>query len=272
MKKFVNAPIVQKMCEVTRQSYERYWDERNGGNVSVRALLEEVVGYEDNQTVLRSFDLGFDASALAGYYYLVTGTGRYFRNVIKQPELDLGLVRISEDGQLADLLWGFADGGKPTSEFPSHLMSHIERLKVNPDQRVVFHCHPTNLIALTFTQDLDERHLSRLLWKMQAESLVVFPEGIGVIPYMTPGTTEIGATTAAKMSEYQAVIWPHHGLFASGASLDETYGLVEVIEKAAMIYSQVGAQGGVIKQEITDQQLKELADAFGVTPHAGFLD
>ena len=272
MVKFVTAPIVQKICEVTRQSYERYWDERNGGNVSVRVLPEEVAGYEDNQAVLRSFDLGFDASALAGYYYLVTGTGRYFRNVINQPELDLGLVRISEDGQSADLLWGFADGGKPTSEFPSHLMSHIVRLKVNPDQRVVFHCHPTNLIALTFTQDLDERHLSRLLWKMQAESLVVFPEGIGVIPYMTPGTTEIGAATAAKMGEYQAVIWPHHGLFASGASLDETYGLVEVIEKAAMIYSQVGAQGGVIKQEITDQQLKELADAFGVTPHAGFLD
>ncbi|MER0122635.1 rhamnulose-1-phosphate aldolase [Streptococcus sp. ZJ93] len=270
--KFVDAAIVKKMCEVTRESYERYWDERNGGNVSVRVLPEEVAGYEDNQEVIRSFDLGFDASRLAGFYYLVTGTGRYFRNIIHQPELDLGLVQISEDGKTADLLWGFADGGKPTSEFPSHLMSHMERLTVNPEQRVVFHCHPTNLIALTFTQELEERHLSRLLWKMQAESLVVFPEGIGVIPYMTPGTREIGQATAKKMREFQAVIWPHHGLFASGVSLDETYGLVEVIEKAAMIYTQVGAQGGVVKQEITDQQLKELAQAFGVMPHEGFLD
>ncbi|MBF0777588.1 rhamnulose-1-phosphate aldolase [Streptococcus cuniculi] len=260
------------MCEVTRESYERYWDERNGGNVSVCVLPEEVAGYEDNQTVIRSFDLGFDAPSLSGFYYLVTGTGRYFRNILHQPELDLGLVQISEDGQSAHLLWGFADGGKPTSEFPSHLMSHMERLKVNPEQRVVFHCHPTNLIALTFTQDLDERHLSRLLWKMQAESLVVFPEGIGVIPYMTPGTREIGQATAEKMSEFQAVIWPHHGLFASGVSLDETYGLVEVIEKAAMIYSQIGAQGGSIKQDITDQQLVALAHAFGVTPHSGFLE
>nr|ANJ64218.1 rhamnulose-1-phosphate aldolase [Streptococcus suis] len=87
-------------------------------------------------------------------------------------------------------------------------MSYIECLKVNPEQRVVFHCHPTNLIALSFTQDLDDCHLSRLLWKMQAESLVVFSEGIGAIPYMTPGTTEIGKATAEKMLDFSAVIWP----------------------------------------------------------------
>ena len=55
---------------------------------------------------------------------------------------------------------------KSTSEFANHLMSHIERLKVNPNHKVVFHSHPINLIALSFTQPLDKRHLSRLLWKM----------------------------------------------------------------------------------------------------------
>lgn len=272
MTKFIYSTHVQKMSELTFESYRRYWDERNGGNVSLRLTAAEVAGFEDVKEVKRVFDLGFDASTLAGDYFLVTGTGRYFRNVQSQPSNDLGLVRISADGQQAELVWGFEDGGKPTSEFPSHLMSHIERLKVNPEQRVVFHCHPTNLIALSFTQPLDERHLSRLLWKMQAESIVVFPEGIGVIPYMTPGTREIGQATAAKMAEFQAVLWPHHGLFASGISLDETYGLVEVIEKAAMIYSQIGAQGGVIRQEITDQELQEIAAYFQMTPHEGFLD
>lgn len=272
MTKFVDSSFVKNMREITRESYLRYWDERNGGNVSYRLLAEEVEAFEDVTDVKATYELGFDASALAGFYYLVTGTGRYFRNVYDRPTLDLGLVKISEDGLKYDVVWGFEDGGKPTSEFPSHLMSHIERLKVNPNQRVVFHCHPTNLIAMSFTQELSERHLSRILWKMQAESIVVFPEGIGVIPYMTPGTNAIGEATAAKMSEFQAVLWPHHGLFASGVSLDETYGLVEVIEKAAMIFSQVGAQGGKILQEITDQELQEIADYFGQTPHAGFLD
>ena len=219
MTKFIESPAVKKLCELTKESYLRYWDERNGGNVSVRLEASEVEGYEDVREVKRVLDLGFDASTLAGYYYLVTGTGRYFRNVTNQPLLDLGLVRISEDGQ-----------------------------------------------------KLDERHLSRLLWKMQAESIVVFPEGIGVIPYMTPGTNAIGEATASKMAEFRAVIWPHHGLFASGDTLDETYGLIEVIEKAAMIYSQVGAQGGKILQEITDAQLQEIAEYFHMTPHEGFLD
>lgn len=168
MTKFVESIYVTKMREVTRESYERYWDERNGGNVSLRLTGEEVSSFEDVKEVKEVLDLSFDASPLAGYYYLVTGTGRYFRNVAGNPENDLGLVRITEDGQHAELVWGFNDGGKPTSEFPSHLMSHMERMKVNPNQRVVFHCHPTNLIALSFTQPLEERHLSRLLWKMQA--------------------------------------------------------------------------------------------------------
>ena len=272
MTKFVESSFVKNMREITRESYLRYWDERNGGNVSYRLTAEEVEGFEDVADVKRTYELGFDASTLAGYYYLVTGTGCHFRNVYNNPERDLGLVKISEDGKTYDIVWGFNAGGRPTSEFPSHLMSHIERLKVNPEQRVVFHCHPTNLIALSFTQELSERHLSRLLWKMQAESIVVFPEGIGVIPYMTPGTNEIGEATAAKMADYQAVLWPHHGLFASGTSLGDTYGLVEVLEKAAMIYSQVGAQGGNIKQDITDKQLQEIADYFNVTPHEGFLE
>ena len=48
--------------------------------------------------------------------------------------------------------------------------------------------------------------------------------------------------------------------------------MIEVIEKAAMIYSQVGAQGGKILQEITDVQLQEIAEYFNMTPHEGFLD
>lgn len=272
MAKFVDSVFVRKMCEVTHESYIRYWDERNGGNVSVRLTSEEVAEFDDVVEVKEVLDLGFDASPLSGFYYLVTGTGRYFRNIIGNPENDLGLIRISSNGKKAELLWGFSDGGKPTSEFPSHLMSHIERLKVNPEQRVIFHCHPTNVIALSFTQPLEERHISRLLWKMQAESIVVFPEGIGIIPYMTPGTNKIGQATAEKMSEFQAVLWPHHGLFAAGNSLDETFGLVEVIEKAAMIYSQISSQGGHIMQEITDDELREIADYFGRKPHVGFLE
>lgn len=271
MGSFKDSKYVKKVCSITQASYQHGWDERNGGNVSLRLTKEDLAGFDDISKVKRTIDLGFDASILAGNYFLVTATGRYFRNVISQPELDLGLVKINDDGKHADLLWGYEDGAAPTSEFPSHLMSHIERLKVDSEQRVVMHCHPTNVIALSFTHDLDERSITRLLWKMQAESLVVFPEGIGIISYMTPGTNEIGEATSEKMADFRTVIWPHHGIFGTGDDLDEAFGLIETVEKAATIYSQICAQGGEIKQEITDEQLQELAKAFGVTANPKYL-
>ena len=269
---FSESKYLKDLCDITFSSYEHGWDERNGGNVSIRLTEDDLRDFDDVSETKREYDLGFDASAVSGQYFLVTGSGRYFRNVIKRPELDDGLVRISDDGSKAELRRGFEDGAHPTSEFPTHLMSHIERLKADSSQRVVMHCHPTNFVALSFTQDLDERSISRLLWKMQAESLVVFPEGIGIIPYMTPGTNEIGKATAAKMADYRVVMWPHHGIVAVGSDPDETYGLIETVEKAALIYSQICAQGGSVKQEITDEQLHELADAFGVTGNPEFLD
>ncbi len=75
---------------------------------------------------------GFSCPELDGKYFLVTGTGKYFKNVQYAPEINLGLVRLTDGGETAQLLWGFADGGKFTSEFPAHMMSHAARLKIDP--------------------------------------------------------------------------------------------------------------------------------------------
>ncbi|KRK64304.1 rhamnulose-1-phosphate aldolase [Companilactobacillus tucceti DSM 20183] len=268
---FKNSKYVEKMCEITNELYKHGWDERNGGNVSLRLTQDEVDQFDDLNKVIRNIPIKFDATPLAGQYYLVTGTGRYFKNVHNYPERDTGLVKITDEGNSVDLLWGFNDGGQPTSEFPAHLMTHIARQKVDSNQRVVMHCHPTNWVALSFTRNLDEKEISKLLWKMQAESLVVFPEGVGIIPYMTPGTNEIGQATADKMNEFRVVMWPHHGIFGCGDSMDEVYGLIETVEKAALIYTTIQSQGGDIKQEITDDDLRDLAKSFGVTPNPKFL-
>ena len=273
MAKFINSTFVKDMCNITRQSYDNGWDERNGGNMSIRIIPEELKEYEDVKEVKRVFDLGFDASGLKGQYFLVTGTGRYFRNVFQNTEKDLGLVRISADGQKGEIVWGYTDGALPTSEFPTHLMNHYARLKLDPRQRVVMHCHLTNLIAMSFTQPLDEKYFSKTIWKMQAESMPVLPEGIGIIPYETPGTTVIGEHTAAKVADgFRVVMWPHHGIFAVGDTPDECFGLIETVEKAATIFTAIQAQGGNRLDEITDEQLVEIAKYFHVTPREGFLD
>jgi rhamnulose-1-phosphate aldolase len=261
----------KEFCNTANNMYQHGWDERNGGNITLLLDKKEIEAVSDVTKVKRSIPMIFDASELAGEYFLVTGSGKYFKNIKEAPEKNIGLIRVQENGKNIDLLWGLEDGAVPTSELPSHLMSHIARLKVDDKHRVVMHCHATYFLAMTFTHDLSERELTRTLWQMCTECLVVFPEGVSVIPWMVPGTNQIGEATAEKMADTRLIVWPFHGVYGTGRDLDETFGLIETAEKAAEVYTFVQAQGGV-KQCITDQDLLDLADAFGVTPKAGYLN
>ncbi|MEF2965719.1 rhamnulose-1-phosphate aldolase [Paenibacillus sp. M1] len=265
----VEAPFIQEMAEITHHMWSLGWDELNGGNISYLLDEDEVVKYINNKNPLRTIPLTFPVTELAGKYFIVTGSGKYFRNVIKDPEANLGVLRVSDNGESVEILWGLRDGAVPTSELASHFMSHMERLKADPSHRIVLHTHATNVIAMTFTHDLDELKFTKTLWQMCTECLVVFPDGIGVIPWMVPGSNEIGRATAGKMKDYRVVVWPHHGIFVTGATMDATFGLVETIEKAAIVYNLIG--GREMKQKITDQELTELAKAFKVTPREKIL-
>ncbi|EUJ45675.1 rhamnulose-1-phosphate aldolase [Listeria riparia FSL S10-1204] len=270
MNEVIKAPFVQEMMKVTANLYRLGWDERNGGNISYLLTEQEVSEFVNPNQVIRTIPMIFDATELAGKYFIVTGSGKYFKNVIDEPDVNLGIIRVAQTGKSVELLWGLTDGGVPTSELPAHFMSHIERLKIDSNHRIIMHNHATNIIAMTFTHSLDERDFTRTLWQMCTECIVVFPEGVGILPWMVPGTDAIGMATAAKMRDFRLVIWPHHGIFGAGSSMDEVFGLIETAEKAAEVYTLVQAQGGV-KQTITDQQLQDLADAFGVTAKSGYL-
>lgn len=193
----VTAPFIEEMSEITHHMWSLGWDELNGGNVSYLLDEEEVAKYINIREPLRTISLTFPVAELAGKYFIVTGSGKYFRNVIKDPEANLGVLRVSSSGECRGVM-GTEGGTVPTSELASHFMSHIERLKVDPAHRIVLHTHATNVIAMTFTHDLDELKFTKTLWEMCTECLVVFPDGVSVIPWMVPGSSEIGRATADK--------------------------------------------------------------------------
>lgn len=263
------APFIQEMSEVTSNMWKYGWDERNGGNVSYILDEAEVAQFIDINYVLRTIKPAFPMLELAGKYFIVTGSGKYFKNVVSDPELNLGVVRVSEDGEQLELLWGFRGNGVPTSELAAHFMSHIERLKADPNHRVVLHTHATNVIAMTFIHELEENKFTKTLWEMCTECIVVFPDGVGVIPWLVPGTPEIGRATAQKMQTNRVVVWPQHGIYGAGQTMDEAFGLIETVEKAAQIYMLIAPHS--IKQRITESQLRSLAEAFGVNPKPGVL-
>ena len=219
--------------------------------------------------MIRTIPTGFDASALIGKIFIVTGTGKYFKNVEKDPEYNLGIVRIAKDGTTAELLWGWSDGGKFTSEFPAHMMSHISRLSVDPDHRIVMHSHPTYTIAMNAVCPIDEKDFTHRLWQSNTEAVVVFPDGVGVLPCMVCGTNEIGIATAEKMKSFRLVVWTNHGIYGTGKNMDEAFGLIETVEKTAQIYML--ALGHTVNV-IPDQIIKELAALWGLTPLEGILE
>lgn len=269
MKEILSAPWMVDMVRTATEMYRHGWDERNGGNISLLLEEEQARPYLAPGRVVREIPTGFSCPALDGRFFLVTGTGRYFKNVQYAPEVNLGLVRLADGGANAQLLWGFADGGRFTSEFPAHMLSHAARLRVDADNRVVMHCHPTNLLAMTYVHSLEERAFTRTLWQMGTECAVVFPDGVNVLPWMLCGTNEIGEATAEKMATARLVVWAQHGIYGAGQDLDETFGLIETAEKAAEIYMKIAHLPLV--NTIDDAQMQQLAAHFGVKLREGYV-
>ena len=269
MKDILTAPVVVELIRTVTNMYAHGWDERNGGNVSVLLDEMELKEYLDLTRVHRTIPTGFEAPELEGKYFLVTGTGKYFKNVQYEPCKNLGIVRLTDKGTQAELLWGYSDGGKFTSEFPAHMMSHASRLRIDPENRVILHCHPNNLIAMTFVHTLDEREFTRTLWRMCTECIMVFPDGVNVLPWMLCGTNEIGEATAEKMKTARLVVWAQHGIYGAGKDLDETFGLIETAEKAAEIYMKIAHLPRL--NTITDEDLHALEVRFGVKARDGYL-
>ena len=270
MQNLTQSPFVQEMIRTCQLMYDHGWNERNGGNISLLLPEEDVAAWLGGRPPLRQLPTGFHLPALAGKVFLVTGTGKYFKNVAMAPADHLGIVRLAAEDTQAELLWGFEDGGTFTSEFPAHMMSHAARLAVDPAHRVVMHCHPANLLAMTYVHDLEERAFTRTLWQMCTECVVVFPDGVNVLPWMLCGTLEIGRATAEKMATARLVVWAQHGLYAAGSSLDDGFSLLETVEKAAEIYMKIAHLPW--KNTITDEAMHQLEARFGIKARAGYLD
>ena len=270
MKNIFDAPFVTEMRKTTANMYRLGWDERNGGNISYMLDENEVAEYLDTNKFIREIPIGFNAKSLVGKIFIVTGTGKYFKNVDDDPETNLGIIKIAEDGCTAQLLWGYKDGGKFTSELPAHLMSHMARLTVDPLNRVVMHSHPTNTLAMNYVHELDEKKFTHTLWEMCTECIVVFPDGVGVLPWMLCGTNSIGEATAEKMKEFRLVVWGMHGIYGCGKTMDETFGLIETVEKAAQIYMLTAHLPRV--NTIKDSEMVELAEFFKVDYRRDFLN
>lgn len=71
------------------------------------------------------------------------------------------------------------------------------------------------------------------------------------------------------MEEYRLVVWALHGIYGAGKDIDETFGLIETVEKAAQLYMLTAHLPH--RNTIRDNELKAVAEAFGLNYRKEFL-
>ncbi len=261
-----NTSAVRGFARMCNDGWLQGWHERNGGNLSYRMSEADIRDCGAAFTYDRPWTpMGVADGSLGGSHFLVTGSGKYMRNVSEDPEGNLGILEISPAGDAYRIVWGLRDGAKPTSEFDSHYLCHVVRAAATEGMtRVMYHAHPANIVALTFVLPLTASAFSKALWQSETECPMVFPGGVGVVEWMVPGGPEIAEATRQAMARYDAVVWAHHGLFTSGPDFDSAFGLMHTIEKAAQIRVLALAAGqGRLRQVIPDEGLKQVAETYG---------
>ena len=268
-----DAKFVQGFMKMCSDGWELGWHERNGGNLTYRMKEEEV------REVLPLLDrtgewksIGASVPGLAEEYFLVTGSGKYFRNVSLDPEDSTAIIEIDGKGENYQICWGLVNGGRPTSELPSHLMNHEVKKEVSGGRhRVIYHAHTPNVIALTFVLPLRDEVFTREIWEMMTECPIVFQDGIGVVGWMVPGGRDIAVETSRLMRTYNVAVWAHHGMFCSGEDFDLTFGLMHTVEKSAEILVKVLSMRPDKRQTIQPQDFQDLAEEFQVELPERFL-
>lgn len=265
--------VIKDYIRMCNDGWEQGWHERNGGNLTYRMKPEEVEECRPYFSYEKPWvNMGVQAENLKNEFFISTGSGKFFRNVILEPQENICIVEINEAGDSYRIVWGLVKGGRPTSEFPSHFMNHSVRAKAtNGEYRVIYHAHPVNLIAMTFITPLKDKDFSLALWRSMTECPIVFPEGVGVVDWMVPGGADIAMATSKLMKKYDAAVWAHHGLFCSGPDFDVTFGLMHTIEKSAEIYMKILSSGQPVLQTISDEQLLSVQGDFGVTLNKDFF-
>ena len=255
--------LLTSVSRVARELWRNGWAEANGGNLSIDVTdMVTQGGPVGGDTVA----LSVPRPLLGGRWFLITGSGRRFRDLPDDPAANACVLRIDDDGAGWRLAWGGCGAAfKPTSELPTHLALHESLRQHRPDRRVVLHTHPTELIAVSHLAAFgDEDLLNRTLLGTMPEVKVLAPRGVGLVPYHLPGSEALAAATRAVFERGRDVaLWEMHGCLATGRDIEAVFDVIDAINKGARIALLCLAAGQAPKG-LTPQQLDELTAAFGL--------
>lgn len=245
-----------ELIQTSYDMWQKGWDEYNGGNISYRLTEKNIenLSKDYTNTAYRFYDDAPEIKNLMtipknmqGEYLLITASGSHFRCLKEQPEVDTGIIKLTKSGYL--VIAGFNTRKPPTSEIFMHILAHSVRLSQDQNHRVVIHNHATNIVLYSLLNNVTSESLTKDLWSVLTESIVVFPDGISVLPWEVPGTREIGEATEKLLEKCRLIVWEKHGVLSTGVNFQDCFGLIETADKAAKIALDL--------QRISGKKLKE---------------
>lgn len=139
-------------------------------------------------------------------------------------------------------------GDPPTKEVPLHLGI----LEARPGANAVVHLHSTYATALSCLEDLDSDDALPPL-----TPYVVMRVGrVAVLPYVPPGSPELGALARRHAVDHPALLLRNHGPVVAAATLDSAVFAAEELEETAKL---VLLTRSLSTRPLTEQQVAEVA-------------
>ena len=258
---------IEQVAEVAGYLWQKGWAERNGGNITIN--ITDCVDDE-----IRALPALSEAKAIGtmlphmkGCYFFCKGTDRRMRDLARWPMDNGSIIRILDDCAhyeiVADKL---ADKPvMPTSELPSHLSVHNYLIAKGSPYKASLHTHPIELVAMTHHRPFLEKDvLTKILWSMIPETRAFCPKGLGIVPYMLPGSVALAEATIRTLDDnYDVVMWEKHGVFAIDTDIMAAFDQVDVLNKAAQIYMSARSMG-FEPEGMSEAEMQELAETFGL--------
>ena len=251
--------IIFQMGQVGQRLADIGGAEGAAGNISVclRTPLDVSLLFPQMQVM----DLPVAVPELTGMMLIVSGSGCRLREIADAPLANLACVIVEPGGRTGKMFTSPQRHFKRvTSEFNSHLGVHPDHMRSDDVVlHTVLHGQPVHITYLSHLKDyLDETYLNRHLLRWQPETILNMPEGIGVLPFLLPGSAQLVVETKLSLRDHRIVIWARHGVMArADNSVIHALDIIEYAETAAH-YEHLNLTSGGKSDGLSPEQIREI--------------
>ncbi|GAB4505671.1 MAG: hypothetical protein Fur0043_26680 [Anaerolineales bacterium] len=255
--------LLRAIGQAGRRMSEIGASEGAAGNISV--CLRRGIDLGGHFPQVELIELPQAAPHLVGACILVSGSGCRLRDLLDEPTANLAAILVQPGGRTAQCHTAPARRfQRVTSEFNSHLAVHDNQAgSSGADVHALLHAQPVHLTYLShIPRYQDENYLNARLFRWQPETVVTFPEGIGLVPFCVPGSAHLMTQTVVSLRTHRLVVWAKHGVMArSDVSVLQAADAIEYAEAAAT-YEYLDLCAGEIASGLSADEIRAIRSAF----------